>query len=117
LAVVIGLLLSPEVLSEPRAWGFAAAMLFVVRPLAAFATTWFCDLTGTQRRLTAWFGIRGIGTIYYLSHAFVLGVTDAVPEVAARLADYAIVTIAASVLLHGVTVTPLMTRYARHHAD
>ena len=117
LAVVIGLLLTPDRLTDGNLWAFAAVMLLAVRPLAVYATTWFCDLTGPQRGLTAWFGIRGIGTIYYLSHAFTLGVADAVPETAARLADAAIVTIAASVLLHGVSVTPLMTWYAERHAD
>ena len=117
LAVVIGLLLSPDRLTDGTLWAFAAVMLFVVRPLAVYATTWFCDLTGVQRGLTAWFGIRGIGTIYYLSHAFTLGVAGTVPETADRLADAAIVTIAASVLLHGFSVTPLMARYARRHAD
>ena len=117
LAVIVGLLLSPARLSDGRTWLFAAAALLVVRPLAVYATTWFCDLTGPQRGLTAWFGIRGIGTIYYLSHAFTLGVADATPDVAARLADCAIVTIAASVLLHGVSVTPLMAWYAARHAD
>ena len=117
LAVVIGLLLSPARVSDGEAWAFAATVLFVARPIAVYATTWFCDLSGPQRRLTAWFGIRGIGTIYYLSHAFGLGVAAAAPEASARLADYAIVTIAASVLLHGFSVTPLMKRYAARDAD
>ena len=117
LAVVIGLLLSPARFGDWRLWAFAGVAIFVVRPVAVYATTWFCDLSGTQRGLTAWFGIRGIGTIYYLSHGFTLGVAGAVPDTAERLADCAIVTIAASVLLHGFTVTPLMTRYAERHAD
>ena len=112
LAVIVGVLLSPARVFDPAVLLFAAAAIFVVRPLAVYTTTWFCDLTGVQRGLTAWFGIRGIGTIYYLSHAFTLGVAGAVPETAERLADAAIVTIAASVLLHGFTVTPLMGRYA-----
>ncbi len=117
LAVIVGLLLSAGPLGDGRILLFAAVALLVVRPVAVLATTWFCDLSGAQRGLTAWFGIRGIGTIYYLSHAFTLGVADAAPETAARLADCALVTIAASVLLHGFTVTPLMTRYAARHAD
>ena len=116
LAVMVGVLLSPARVFDPAVLLFAAAAIFVVRPLAVYLTTWFCDLTGVQRGLTAWFGIRGIGTIYYLSHAFTLGVAGAVPETAERLADAAIVTIAASVLLHGFTVTPLMSRYAERWA-
>ena len=117
LAVVVGLLLSPARVSDPAIWLFAATAIFVVRPVAVYATTWFCDLTGVQRGMTAWFGIRGVGTIYYLSHAFTLGVADAAPETAARLADCAIVTVAASVFLHGFSATPLTARYAARHAD
>ena len=117
LAVVVGLLLTPARVSDPAILAFAAVSIFVVRPAAVYATTWFCDLSGVQRGMTAWFGIRGIGTIYYLSHAFTLGVADAAPDLAARLADCAIVTIAASVLLHGFTATPLTAWYADRHAD
>ena len=117
LAVVVGVLLSPARVSDPTIWAFAGVTIFLVRPAAVLATTWFCDLTGVQRGLTAWFGIRGIGTIYYLSHAFTLGVADRAPGLAARLADCAIVTIAASVLLHGLTATPLTAWYAARHAD
>ena len=117
LAVVVGLLLAPADVGDWRLWLFAAVLLLIVRPLTVFATTWFCDLTRVQRRLTAWFGIRGIGTVYYLSHAFGLGVAERFPEAADRLADAALAVIVASVLLHGVSVTPLMARYARRHAD
>ena len=117
LAVVVGLLLNPARVSDPAILAFAAVAVFVIRPAAVYATTWFCDLSGVQRGMTAWFGIRGIGTIYYLSHAFTLGVADAAPDLAARLADCAIVTIAASVLLHGFTATPLTAWYADRHAD
>ena len=117
LAVVVGLLLTPARVSDPAILAFAAVAIFVIRPVTVYATTWFCDLSGVQRGMTAWFGIRGIGTIYYLSHAFTLGVADAAPGLAARLADCAIVTIAASVLLHGFTATPLTAWYADRHAD
>ena len=117
LMLTVGLLLTPDRMTDGRAWAFAAVMLLAVRPLAVLATTWFCDLTRPQRWMTAWFGIRGIGTVYYLSHAFVLGVAGETPEVAERLADCAVVTIAASILAHGVSVTPMMKRYGERHAD
>ena len=117
LAVTIGALLTVDRLTDPKNWLFAAAAILLVRPLAVYLTTWPCDLTGPQRRLTAWFGIRGIGTVYYLSHAFTLGVADEYTDLAASLSDAALVTIAASVLLHGSSVTPLMSWYERRHED
>jgi NhaP-type Na+/H+ or K+/H+ antiporter len=48
-------------------------------------------IPANERQLAAWFGIRGIGSLYYL----------------------ALTTIAASVVLHGLSVTPLMRAYER----
>ena len=53
-------------------WGAAslAVVLFVaVRPLAVLVTLTGSRATHAQRRLMAWFGIRGIGSFYYLLFA------------------------------------------------
>ncbi len=68
------------------------------------------DLSGTQRRLIAWFGIRGIGSIYYLMFAIEHGLT---PELAQRLTALVFPVLAASILVHGISVTPLMSWYER----
>jgi NhaP-type Na+/H+ or K+/H+ antiporter len=66
-------------------------------------------MSRSQRRLTSWFGIRGIGSIYYLMFA----VTHGLPEPLARpLIGITLTTIAASIVVHGISVTPLMNRYA-----
>jgi len=90
--------------------GFAAALLFVVRPLMVLLLVRPRDLSQPQRRLVAWFGIRGVGTVYYLSYALHRGVPDDAAQVLAQ-ATYA--TIAASIVLHGISSTPLMERYRR----
>jgi NhaP-type Na+/H+ or K+/H+ antiporter len=68
LAVVllIGSLLSPEAF-QWKTVAVAAALLFVARPLAIYLGTAGRRLTASQRRLAAWFGIRGIGSMYYLA--------------------------------------------------
>jgi NhaP-type Na+/H+ or K+/H+ antiporter len=63
-----------------------------------------------QRTLVSWFGIRGIGSIYYLMYATRHGMPD---EVAWRILGLVLTTIAVSVVVHGVSVTPLMNWYAQ----
>jgi sodium/hydrogen antiporter len=93
-----------------RLLAFALAMLMVVRPLVVFAVVPKRLLPGPQRRLAAWFGIRGIGTIYYICYA----ITHGAPDDATRaVIDASLVTIALSILLHGVSATPVMEHYQR----
>ena len=58
--------------------------------------------------LIGWFGIRGVGSIYYLSYAIAHGLGT--PS-AKELADVTLVTVAASIVAHGVSATPLMEFY------
>jgi NhaP-type Na+/H+ or K+/H+ antiporter len=65
--------------------------------------------TPTQRRLMSWFGIRGVGSFYYLAFALELGTAaDVMP-----LMPLALAVVAASVVIHGVSATPLMNWYRR----
>ncbi|OXI78064.1 cation transporter [Burkholderia sp. AU33423] len=93
-------------------WGVASlvVVLFVaVRPLAVLATLTGSRATLAQRRLMAWFGIRGIGSFYYLLFALEHGPSGTVrPLVAPVLA-----VVSASVIAHGITATPLMNWYHR----
>jgi NhaP-type Na+/H+ or K+/H+ antiporter len=57
-----------------------------------------------------WFGIRGVGSVYYLMFALGHGVGGALAD---RLVALVLTTVAASVLVHGISVTPLMRRYTR----
>lgn len=88
----------------------ALGLIFVARPIAVYASTWSLPLSATQRRLAAWFGVRGVGSMYYLSFAVAHGVAG---EPAAFVTDAVLVTIVLSVLLHGSTATPIMRFYRR----
>jgi NhaP-type Na+/H+ or K+/H+ antiporter len=68
------------------------------------------DLTRGQRRLAAWFGIRGVGSIYYLAFAISHGV---VGDEATWVAHAVLATVVASVVLHGASATPAMRLYRR----
>jgi NhaP-type Na+/H+ or K+/H+ antiporter len=107
--LVIGSLLTPAAFS-PSSLGVALALVFVARPLAIYCCTWGGVMTPLQRRMAAWFGIRGIGSMYYLTFALAHGaVTAQTPLVA----DAVLVTIAVSVVLHGSSATPVMALYRR----
>jgi NhaP-type Na+/H+ or K+/H+ antiporter len=62
------------------------------------------------RYLFGWFGIRGVGSLYYLTYAFGEGLKDNLGE---QIAWITYITIVLSVILHGVSATPLMKLYQR----
>ncbi|MDQ3069680.1 MAG: cation:proton antiporter [Acidobacteriota bacterium] len=100
-------------LADIETWGTGLALAFalfvVIRPAATLLTLVRARLTGTQRAFIAWFGVRGVGSIYYLAYA--LAHAASLPW-ARALADMTLVVVAASVVVHGVSVTPLMQRYS-----
>jgi len=63
-----------------------------------------------QRRLIGWFGIRGIGSLYYLTYALNHGLP---PEHARTLVSLTVAVVVSSIVVHGISVTPLMVRYRR----
>jgi NhaP-type Na+/H+ or K+/H+ antiporter len=88
-------------------------LLLVVRPVAVTVGLIGSRTDRQQRRLMAWFGIRGIGSLYYLTYAIVHGLEE---PLARDLAALVLSTIAVSVVVHGISVTPLMTRYTQRAA-
>ena len=107
--LLIGALLRPTDLTL-TALIVAAALFFVVRPLSVLATFPSRALPASQRRLMAWFGIRGVGSLFYLMYAVNRGI-DA--ELAHQMVSIVLPVIAASIIVHGISATPIMERYAR----
>jgi NhaP-type Na+/H+ or K+/H+ antiporter len=83
------------------------ALFVVVRPISVSAALLGSSATGPQRRLMSWFGIRGVGSFYYLMYAL----EHAPRSAAAPLIPLVIGVITASVIVHGISSTPLMNRY------
>ncbi|MCC6790526.1 MAG: cation:proton antiporter [Thermomicrobiales bacterium] len=109
--VLVGAMLTGN-LGLDAIW-FVPLLLLVVRPIAVAVGLIGSRTVKTQRWLMAWFGIRGIGSLYYLSYAIVHGLEE---TTAMRLAELTLAAIAISVVIHGVSVTPLMRRY-EHDLD
>lgn len=97
-----------------RAVGFALFLFAVARPLSVAIS-----LAGTRtpRRITGmagWFGVRGIGSLYYLMYAIQHGLPE---DLALELIHLTLVVVALSILVHGVSVKPLMSRFWRRTPD
>lgn len=107
--ILVGGMLSPRFLPVEALW-FVPVLFLVVRPIAATVGLLGASVSPLQRGLIAWFGIRGIGGIYYLMYALAHGLSG--PN-AQRLAALTLTVVAVSVVVHGVSVTPLMERYER----
>ena len=58
----------------PAVWWFVPLLLLVLRPLSVVASTWGERLTAPQFAMIGWFGIRGIGSVFYLLLALRFGV-------------------------------------------
>jgi NhaP-type Na+/H+ or K+/H+ antiporter len=111
MVIAVGVLL-PTIAAVQPGILLASALFLVIRPGAALAALARSSLSHGQRGYIGWFGVRGIGSLYYLTFALTHGLAG--PE-ARLLADATLVVIAASILVHGISVTPLMRRYARRH--
>jgi NhaP-type Na+/H+ or K+/H+ antiporter len=92
----------------PATWWFVPLMLLGLRPLSVVAATAGEGLTGPQLAMIGWFGIRGIGSVFYLLLALRMGL---VGRAADTLVSLTLWTVAASIVAHGVTAQPLMRRY------
>ncbi len=89
---------------------FAAVLLGLVRPVSVLTVVHRRMLLGPQRRLVAWFGIRGIGSLFYLAFAFESGLER---DLAHNLVAGTLSCIALSIFLHGISATPLMLAHHR----
>ncbi|WP_445631993.1 cation:proton antiporter [Nostoc sp. DSM 114167] len=97
-------------------------LFLIVRPLGVWISTIGKRPLDSRRRtfhpgtrlLFGWFGIRGVGSLYYLAYAFSHGLKG---EAAEQIAWITYTTIVASVVVHGISATPLMKWYERHFAN
>jgi len=92
----------------PAAVVLALVLFLLVRPASVLVALAGVPMEREQRVLAGWFGIRGVGSVYYAF--FALSHDWRGPE-----ADYVLGlvlgVVAASIVLHGISVTPLMRAY------
>ncbi|MHC8320372.1 cation:proton antiporter [Pseudomonas sp. GB2N2] len=94
-----------------RALLISAVLFCLIRPLSVVALPWRGVLNGHQRMLIGWFGIRGIGSLYYLFYALNHGLA---PSIATLCTDLTLSVVALSILVHGISTQPVLAWYERH---
>ena len=112
IVLAVGVLLATVKFRMEVLW-FVPVLFLVIRPLSVGAALLGTQVTGAQRWLMGWFGIRGIGSLYYLLYAISHGIK---PALAQELLSITLAVVVASVIAHGVSVTPLMNRYEARKA-
>ena len=106
LVVLVGVSLASYLSVRGIAMGLI--VMVVIRPVSVYLTMLGSEATRLQRGLIGWFGIRGIGSLYYLAFA-----TRRLPHGAlgSSLGELVLSAVAVSVVVHGLTAQSLMTWY------
>jgi len=96
-----------------RALWVAGALFVLIRPLSTLLLPFGGLLDLRQRGMLGWFGIRGIGSLYYLFYALNHQLP---PDVAASSTNLTLSVVALSIAVHGLSVQPILARYQQRGA-
>ncbi len=107
MVVLVGICLA--IYWDWRAVPLALALFFVIRPLAALLFLIKTPTGKVQRLMMGWFGIRGIGSLYYLSYALNHGLNDNISD----MVGITLSVVALSILIHGISSQPILDYYER----
>lgn len=89
-------------------WLLAPFVLLVVRPLSVFLGFAGSRVPRNERVFLGWFGVRGVGSLYYVAAAISTGI---LAEGEAVVAFWAVaLSVVISVVAHGVSGSPLSRR-------
>ena len=109
--LLLGSMLTRTGLGVPgwEGWLLAVLVLVVVRPFACLAALWGSQLDGPQdKSFVAWFGVRGVGSLFYVAVAVQSGLLDATER--DLVVWTAIVAVLISIVVHGITAGPSLRR-------
>lgn len=109
LVLLVGGMLFIDSWSWP-AIGFALFLFLVARPISVVFGMLGSGAPWRMRGMTGWFGIRGIGSLYYLMYAIEHGLPE---PLAIQLIQLTLIVITLSIVLHGISVKPLMNIFWR----
>ena len=114
--VILVLLVGGTLFLNSWSWaavGLALFLFLVARPISVFLGLWGTRTTWRIRGMAGWFGVRGIGSLYYLMYAIQHGLPEAL---ALQLIQLTLIVVTLSILLHGISVKPLMAHFWKHKA-
>lgn len=111
--LLLGSMLTTHGLGEPgiEGWLLVPALLLLIRPLSVIVAMVRSPLPAQERAFVAWFGVRGVGSLYYLGVALGAGV---LAEGEAKVITWTVIAaVLVSIFVHGVTAEPLSRRWAQ----
>jgi NhaP-type Na+/H+ or K+/H+ antiporter len=88
-------------------------LVLVVRPLAGMLAMIGSPQPWRERALLAFLGIRGVGTVYYIAY----GINHGEFGNSERLWGIVGFVIVSSIVIHGISATPLLQRLRRNRSD
>lgn len=95
-----------------RAVGLALFLFLVARPISVLLGLSAARASWPMRGLAGWFGVRGIGSLYYLMYAIERGLPQ---PLALELIHLTLIVVTLSILLHGITAKPMMNHFWRRN--
>ena len=116
--LLLGSLLTGEGLTAPgwEGWLLAVVLLVVIRPLSTLLSLVGSRVeTAGGRSFVAWFGVRGVGTLYYAATVVGAGVLSRGEE--ELVVWTAIACVIVSIVVHGVTGGPALRLLFRSLRD
>ncbi len=111
--LMLVLLIGGSLFLDSWSWRAVALALFVfavVRPVSVMTGLLGTSTSWTIRGLIGWFGVRGIGSLYYLMFAIQHGLPE---DLALELMQLTLIVVTLSIFVHGTSVKPLLDRFWR----
>jgi len=109
--VVLILLIGGTLFVDSWSWkavGLALFLFGVARPASVVVALLGTRTPWRMRAMAGWFGVRGIGSLYYLVYAIGQGLPE---SLALELIQMTLIVVTLSILLHGISVKPLMDHF------
>lgn len=109
LVLLLGSTITVAGLAQPglSGWLLALALLLAIRPAAVLIAFLRSSLPRAEKLFIGWFGVRGIGSFYYVAVAIGAGTMSA--SEATGIYWTVIICVGISIVLHGLTATPART--------
>lgn len=113
--VILILLIGGSLFLDSWSWKAVSLALFlflVARPASVFISLIAIRTPWRLQSLVGWFGVRGIGSLYYLMYAIQHGLPE---TLALELIQMTLIVVTLSILLHGTSVKPLLEHFWRRN--
>lgn len=111
--MVLVILLGGMLFVDSWTWAAVGLSLFLfllARPLSVWVALLGSGTALPMRALVAWFGVRGVGSLYYLMFAIQHGLPE---PLALQMIHLTLIVVTLSILVHGTSVKPVLALFWR----